>query len=112
MSDRKSGRIVNRGFHDLLRECRDAQGDRYTVEKLAQAVGYSRPHLNKVLLNYEPTRWQLFGKSCGGRTRQRVARFFHEQFPQQAAALLAALGWTANGARIVPHGESHGEPTA
>lgn len=102
----KSGRIVNMEFHTLLRQCRDKEGDRYTLETLANGIQCSRPHLNKVLLNYGRTKWQKFGNGAGGITRKRLVRYFAEHFPDKSEAILRALGWDAYG-KIVPHGENH-----
>ena len=104
----KPGKVINQPFHALLRECRDSYGDRYTVGKLADAINSSRPHVNRVLLNYERTRHQQFGSSYGTITRRKLIKFFKTDFPKQAAALLAALGWDETG-KIVPRGENHVE---
>jgi len=110
----KSGKIINKDFHDLLAFCRDAKGRPYTVSMLAEAVRSERSHVTRVLNNTPPLKGQRFGQGRGGRTRRKLAAFILCQFPVYAPAMLAALGWDRDGnlicavqSNIVPRGECH-----
>lgn len=94
----------NLKFYALLRELKTPgrEGQRakaYTIGILAEAVGVSPDHLNRVINNARPHEGQIFG-NIGGRTRGKVARHFVDKFPTQAPLLLQSLGWDAEGNRV------------
>ena len=70
--------MKNREFHAQLR----ALG--WTVTRLAVALHLNRARLGDALNNTP---------GHGGHTRRKVIRFFQAEMPEQAEALVRALGW-------------------
>lgn len=98
--------MKNRDFIELLRAEKDAGGQPYTVEKLADSIFSERSHVNAVLRN----RSRKDKPNYGAQTRRKLAKFFAANFAT-APAMLAILGWDASGnvGRPTFHVEQGGE---
>ncbi len=80
--------MKNPKFSWLLSEGRTAQGQRWTVERLAEAIHSGRPHVTGVLNN----------KRDSLRTRKRLIEVFKKNFTTWRD-ILAALEWEEDGTR-------------
>jgi len=92
--------MKNRKFHFLLRSLRTANGERWTVGRIAETIYVGRSRLNDVFNN---------APGQGAMTRPKVVRFLGEHLADKKAELLAALGWDGEGNIREKNGERRAE---
>jgi hypothetical protein len=90
--------MKNNDFLDMLHGHVTADGKKWTVGRLATAIGSNRAHVNSVLTN-APGR--------GYQTRRKLVKLFIREFPGMWRAMVASLNWTESG-EIVPQNVPRG----
>src|SRR5579872_4290787 len=83
--------MKNERFYWLMHEPRDGGRPRWTVEKMAEEIGVSRPRLTDTL-NNKPGR--------GGQIRRKAVAFFKREFATTWPEILKELGWDEAGKRL------------
>ena len=80
--------MKNKDFLDMLHRHVTSENKKWTVGRLASAIGSNRSHVNSVLMNVP---------EHGHRTRKKLVLLFIREFPVMWRALVASLGWDENG---------------
>jgi hypothetical protein len=84
--------MKNKDFLDILHRHVTAENKKWTVGRLASAIGSNRSHVNSVLMN---------APEHGHRTRNKLVLLFIREFPVMWRALVASLNWDENG-HVIP----------
>jgi hypothetical protein len=87
--------MKNKEFLDMLHRHVTSENKKWTVGRLAEAIGSNRSHVNSVLMNVP---------EHGHRTRKKLVLLFIREFPVMWRSMVASLNWDENGSMNVPQG--------